>query len=473
MKPIWSTLLLILTGGMPLFANNISISALKIEKTDQGTFIQFTLAWENAWHNAKNHDAAWLVVKFKPQDPYSGARHCLLNAENHQVLAKIPSNIPDPGFKVSADNVGLFVYPGEVYRGNVQWNLRLSLNTRGSGIGEFMAGEWQVYALEMVYVPAGAYYLGDPDTLSRTAAAFFGNDPNSLFKVEQEDQPIAIGSQPGQLNYRPNEPIYQGDRQGPIPAAFPKGAQAFYIQKYEITQGSYASFLNNLGAQASYFRSNFGGKDYSKSRGSLQFENDRYAAKSPNRPLNFVSWDDGCAFADWAGLRPMTELEFEKACRGPEAPIAHQFPWGSDNKKDLARFVDLDDELKLKAGNSEAQLSDQTRAVFGASYWWVMDLAGSLWERVVSIGHPSGRAYRGTHGDGRLSGYGYATNADWPFGDDERTGGYGYRGGGYYEHGKPETSFNPHSPISWRNYAAWAGGPRSIAYGFRCVRTAP
>jgi formylglycine-generating enzyme required for sulfatase activity len=325
----------------------------------------------------------------------------------------------------------------------------------------------------MVFVPAGAYYLGDPDTTSRNDAAFFGNTPNSIFEVKFENQVINIGSQLGQLNYRPSQPIYQGDRQGPVPASFPKGVQAFYIQKYEISQGAYASFLNTLGAQASYFRSNFGGKDYYKSRGSLNLENDRYAAKSPNRPLNFVSWDDGCAFADWAGLRPMTELEFEKACRGPEVPIAHQFPWGTGNKKDLARYVDRDDELKLKAGIDEAQLSDQNRAVFAASYWWVMDLAGSLWERVVSIGHPAGRAFKGSHGDGRLSGYGYPTNDDWPRGDDERNGGYGYRGGGYYEHGKPETDFNPHSPISWRNYAAWAGGPRSIVYGFRCVRTAP
>lgn len=473
MKKTLFSVLLCTCGFVPLFANNISVSTPKLEITDNGTFLRFTLAWENAWHNAKNHDAAWVFVKYKPNDPNASARHCLLNAQGHQLLSKSPSNLPSPTLKVSTDNIGIFVYSSQPYRGNVQWDVQLSLNPRGSGIMEHLPGEWSVQALEMVYIPAGAYYLGDPDTTSRNAAAFFGNTSNSSYEVKQEDQVINIGDQAGQLNYRPDEPIYQGDRQGPVPANFPKGVRAFYIQKYEINQGTYASFLNNLGTQASYFRSNFGGKSYAQSRGSLAMENDRYVAKSPQRPLNFVSWDDGCAFADWSGLRPMTELEFEKACRGPEMPIAHQFPWGTDNKKGLIRYVDRDDELKLKAGVSEAQLSDQNRAVFAASYWWIMDLAGSLWERVVSIGHPMGRAFRGTHGDGRLSGYGYATNDDWPRGDDERNGGYGYRGGGYYEHGKPETDFNPHSPISWRNYAAWAGGPRSIAYGFRCVRTAP
>ncbi|AEE50059.1 hypothetical protein Halhy_2176 [Haliscomenobacter hydrossis DSM 1100] len=476
MKRIYILMSLLLGVLSYISASNLRISAVKIETEAATTFIQFTLAWENAWHNAKNHDAAWVFVKFKPQDPNYNARHCLLNLQGHQVREKMPATLLDPTISMSTDKIGIFVYPSKPYRGNVQWTLRLALDRNSIGLSERTPGEWKVSAMEMVYVPAGGYYLGDPDTTARQAAAFFSKtnpEANSLYEVKAEDQVIPIGEALGQLNYRPSESIYQGDRQGPIPAEFPKGVQAFYIQKYEITQGAYVTFLNDLGTQASFFRANFAGKGYAQSRGSISTEGDQYVAKSTQRPLNFVSWDDGCAFADWAGLRPMTELEFEKACRGPVIPLAHVFPWGTDNKKELARFVDLDDELKLKPGLSEAQLSDDKRAIFGASYWWVMDLAGSLWERVVSAGHPNGRAYRGSHGDGRLSGYGYATNADWPKGDDERGGGYGYRGGGYYEHGKPEGDFNPHSPVSWRNYAAWAGGPRSIAYGFRCVRTAP
>jgi hypothetical protein len=30
---------------------------------------------------------------------------------------------------------------------------------------------------------------------------------------------------------------------------------------------------------------------------------------------------------------------------------------------------------------------------------------------------------------------------------------------------------HPWSPIDWRNYAAWGGAPRSVAYGFRAGRT--
>jgi hypothetical protein len=124
---------------------------------------------------------------------------------------------------------------------------------------------------------------------------------------------------------------------------------------------------------------------------------------------------------------------------------------------------------------AESRLTDATRDQLGASYYWVMDLAGSVWERVVSAGHPRGRAFRGTHGDGQLSGYGIASNADWPSGDHDG-GGYGYRGGGYYERAveqrQSDREFNPYSPVAWRSFGAWGGGPRSVAYGFRAVRTA-
>ena len=45
---------------------------------------------------------------------------------------------------------------------------------------------------------------------------------------------------------------------------------------------------------------------------------------------NWLSWADVAAYLDWSGLRPMTELEFEKACRGPNAPVAGEYAWGSN-----------------------------------------------------------------------------------------------------------------------------------------------
>lgn len=96
-----------------------------------------------------------------------------------------------------------------------------------------------------------------------------------------------------------------------------------------------------------------------------------------------------------------------------------------------------------------------------------MDLAGSLWERH----HQSATAWqlKGSHGDGNISSYGFATNPDWPSGVSEQ-GGFGFRGGGFYHPDRAYHEFNPFSPVSYRRFAAWSGGNRTEAYGSRLVR---
>lgn len=469
---------LLLLSCLPLYrlqANNLRLSNIEVENSK--TFsVRFTIAWDNAWHNDRNYDAAWVFLKFKPRNSEYNARHALAQPGGHSILGKTSPQMADPLIEVSDDQVGVFIYPKEDYRGPVEWTLRLQFDPKSIGEFDSWEGQWILNAIEMVYIPAGAFTLGDPDTTALTNGSFFRSGPNGkydgLFEVLSENQEIPIGNQTGSLNYRAAKPEYQGDGKGALPGAFPKGVKAFYIMKYELSQGEYADFLQSLGDDATTTRANFAGKKYHQKRGSIYFDSEKYAAISPDRPLNFVGWDDGCAYADWAGLRPMTELEYEKACRGDQSPAPHEFPWGSSDKDRLGRFVDRDDELKFVPGLDESQLDDQNRDAFGASYFWVMDLAGSVWEKVVSVGQAGGRAFKGTHGDGRLAGYGYATNEDWPKGDNNPVAGFGYRGGGYYEHGKPSGDFNPHSPTGWRNFAAWSAGPRSIAYGFRCVRTA-
>ena len=98
----------------------------------------------------------------------------------------------------------------------------------------------------------------------------------------------------------------------------------------------------------------------------------------------------------------------------------------------------------------------------------IRDRSGSVWERVVTVGDSTGRAFRGSHGDGMVS-YGFATLDDWPKGCTE-TSGFGFRGGGYYRHDQLY-GLNPNVTIANRVFAAWSGGMRSKAYGSRFVRT--
>lgn len=183
-----------------------------------------------------------------------------------------------------------------------------------------------------------------------------------------------------------------------------------------------------------------------------------------------MGWDDAMAYADWAGLRPLTELEFTKAARGSDKPVKHEFPWGTDSKFQVKRNIDSNGNFYMHNDWNESQLNEETKLIFGASHFWVMDLAGGLWERVISIGHPTGRKFTGSHGDGTLDGQGFATNEDWPRGIDAK--GVGFRGGGFYSPGRGYNEFNPFSPIAYRPYGAYSGGQRANAYGARFARTA-
>jgi len=429
--------------------------------------VEASVRWKNAWRNPRNHDAAWLIVKLRsnPRAPWM-----------HGKLRAITAGAASPAAScaVSADQIGAFCAPASTWRGDVSWPLVIEVEPGRLREADIAAGavEAMVFGVEMVYVPDGPFSIGDPDPKSVETFSFYraGADGAHAGTLRiTSEAAIPVGREAGSLYYKASQ--YTGDGQGPVPAEFPKGTRAFYVMKYEILQGQYATFLNSIAEYASSFRSPIGGREYHEQRGSLQLTGGHYTAASPDRPANFMSWDDGTAFADWAGLRPWTDLEFSKAARGPVEPISADFPWGTASKERLLRKNQANDELLQTGDADESKLTDQTRDVLGASYFWVMDLAGSVWEKVVTIGHPRGRAFLGSHGDGEITDYGLATNADWPLGDHE-AGGYGYRGGGYYMRGSAEGPLNPHSRVEQRPYGSWGGGPRGVAYGFRAARTA-
>ncbi len=427
------------------------------------------VTWKNAWRNARNYDAAWLFVKVRI-GPNGGWTHARLRG----IAADSAS--PSLTCSVSPDGVGAFCAPASAHRGSVSARIKLEIDMTGvpERVRTSPQLEGKVFGIEMVYIPEGPFSIGDPDVKSAEYAAFYRSDAKGEhagpLRLTSEAE-IRVAPEAGALYYKAKYAQYEGDRSGPIPAEFPKGTRAFYVMKYELLQGQYVEFLNSLEMHFAYSRAIQGGPGYGAQRGSIRLDGFTYVAERPNRPANWVSWDDGTAFADWAGLRPMTDLEFTKAARGPVDPVAGDYPWGTSSRARLRRRMQPDDDLAQTGDADESRLTDSTREALGASYFWVMDLAGSVWEKVVTIGHPTGRAFKGTHGDGMLREYGIATNADWPAGDNE-TGGYGYRGGGYYERGMPDRDFNPYSPVEWRRYGSWGGAPRSIAYGFRAARTA-
>ncbi len=66
------------------------------------------------------------------------------------------------------------------------------------------------------------------------------------------------------------------------------------------------------------------------------------------------------------------------------------------------------------------------RTLAGATFYGAMEMGGNLQEPVVTVGHPSGRKFEGTQGDGKLTPDGFSDNLDWqPLGDEYAFGGRG------------------------------------------------
>ncbi|NNE25843.1 MAG: SUMF1/EgtB/PvdO family nonheme iron enzyme [Saprospiraceae bacterium] len=465
-------ILIVCLSSSNLISSNISVDNIRLVNRDgvaQSPFsIIFDISWDNAWHNEKNHDAAWVFMK------YSGYwnNHVKVAATGHRVL-KNRTESNNPTIQVSEDGVGLYILPPEDFRGHTSYKVQIVIDTTGAVPSWSKIKDVKVHAIEMVYIPQGGFEVGSPDADAIKRAAFYSSNNEGGYKgsftIKSEDE-IQVGPEEDKFYYWSESALYNGDQKGPIPSDFPKGYDAFYIMKYELTQGQYAAFLNDIPVNWTYLRSPLGGRDYYKKRGGIRLEKGIYKADAPTRPMNYVSFTDGLAYSDWAGLRPITELEYEKAARGPAPPKDAEFVWGTSNYNNLERYVNTQAELVFTHDIDEGDLNDDNRDVFGASYYWVMDLSGSVWEKVITVGNEIGRQFKGSHGDGNLD-FGNATNEDWPTSDNEK-GGFGYRGGGYYEVGTTYSDFNPHSPIGYRYYGAWSGGPRYISYGYRAGRSA-
>ncbi|MEM8567244.1 MAG: SUMF1/EgtB/PvdO family nonheme iron enzyme [Bacteroidota bacterium] len=472
------TISLFLIYSHSVFSNDISISQVEYVQADRPDYIRginFTISWKNSWNTNKNHDAAW--VFFKALSDNGGHRHLYLKPNSARVSWKASPEMPDATAEIPTDGTGMMVYPIDNFRGDVTYRFFVALDTARLSeryINYLNSTTVEGYGIEMVYIPQGSFTLGDPDTTALNYGAFFESDNSGgfegLYTISKENEAIEVGTSEGNLYYLASEPEYQGDQKGPIPATFPKGVDAFYLMKYEVNQGTYTAFLNSLTSEAASVRYTGGTPKYFKSGGTIRLEKEHFVADLPQQRMVFWHWDDMMAFTDWAGLRPYTELEYTKACRGPGKPVAREMPWNTaDDDKMIRRINSKTHQMELPEGFDERLLDDKNRELYGASYYWVMDLAGSMWEKVITVGDSIGRAFEGQHGDGRVDYYGMANVGGWPSGYGESYG-YGYRGGGYYA--KAHISeFNPYSPIAYRLYGAWSGGPRNAAYGYRAART--
>jgi hypothetical protein len=450
--------------------------------------IIFDLQWGNSWHTSScpgNWDAAWVLVKYKVGN--GEWKHATLSAvrSEHSVPSGVTMDAP-------SDGRGVYIRRGESGTGNYRvQGVALRWNYGTDNVSDDAAVTVKVFGVEMVYIPEGSFYAGDNATME---AAFQkgSQDTRPWFITSENAIPLTNDSSGGYYYISSKDFWNEGfntneDATGStftLPADYPKGFRAIYCMKYELTQQQYTDFLNTLTpAQAAnrYNRTHYNQYGY-----TIQENNGTYTNAHPDRACGFLSPADGCAYADWAGLRPMSELEFEKICRGSGNPVMnHEFAWGTTNAKSAQSVTGSEADRALITANSansyfwdETTSSPQpalplnagifagqgkTREKNGATYYGVMEMSGNLHEPCVTVGNMYGRAFTFRNGNGQLSADGFTDENGWPLRDGK---GAGFRGGCF-------TINSGHMCVSLRIDAATEiyATHRHIPWGFRGVRT--
>jgi len=467
MKPLAAFFASLVAGS--LLANNLTVTNVTVLNAANGLAdVRFDLSWDNSWHNSwpenggalnvTNWDAAWVFVKFRASGGHW--QHAILNTSGH--LATGGTQI-DLGVNPAGQPVGAFVH--RTADGNGSLNcaaMSLKWNYAATGLGGTNAVDVSVHAIEMVYIPPGAFYAGSGG--SEYDAFFAGTNPAQPYQIISEAA-IPVGT--NGMNYLIVSGAHGGDGQGPIPAAFPKGYNAFYLMKYEISQGQYTDFLNFLdpGLANTYFMNAYGTWRNTVSRTGLV-----YTCEAPDRACNYISWQDLTLYLKWAALRPMDELEYEKACRGPLYPVPNEYPWGDTLVAGMTGFSGVDGSGTETAVPTNANAivnsgvggpvrvgifatATSGRHDAGAGYYGVMNLGDNVSELVVSVGDSYGRAFTSEPGDGNE----WTSALTWPMNGY----GVGIRGG----------NWQGATPTSDRYWADYPYNPPDI--GGRGARSAP
>jgi formylglycine-generating enzyme required for sulfatase activity len=459
------------------FANNVSVGTPVIPP---GThLIQFDLSWDHSWRNETNWDAVWVFVKYKKESEstwnqvYLDTRAC-----KHQ----IPSNYTCAAGITGSYGMGVFIYRDNDGSGTSNLTgVKLKWNYAANGLSAGHNVTVKVFAIEMVYIPQGNLNLNT--ATSGNMLNEFTNVGITSILSETAIAEDAIVWNVDDLNGG------QGNSDA-LGASYPKGYNAFYCMKYEISQEQYADFLSCLTDAQDHNRYPAQNGNY---RHTISGSYGNYSASAPNRACNYLNWIDGCAYSDWAALRPMTELEFEKAGRGNQSAIADEFAWGNTSITAATTISGIENGTEtITNANANCCYNDQSfaggdggtgplrcgifatnsteRESAGAGYYGVMELSGNLWERCVTIADRNQKntvtdagLFDGSHGDGTLSNSGYATNSNWPGSDAI---GSGFRGGDW-------RNVASHVRLSARDHAAYTFTIRNCNFGFRSVRSVP
>ncbi len=537
-------------------ANNIQVTNVSLtgqSSTDGYTLVQFDLSWENSYRINDGiqefWDAAWIFIKYKVGDSDKW-EHATLSATGHTVSSEASLELP-------ADRLGAFFYPKTVTNQPVNNNwqgLALRWDYRLDGLPDNAIVDVKVFGVEMVYVPSRSFWIGD-GSLWMQSTFHTANAPIEQYSTDKypyqilSEDALTLGGTDSMSigtnnNWAMNGP-YADDDFSPtvekqLPSGFPKGYDAFYCMKYEITQAQYVEFLNSLDRAQQQANTNI---DVSQNdipdnyvmgyanggNGNGIFARNAIACPVSGNgtedpiifsttygeiPCSMLTWEMGLAYSDWAGLRPMTELEYEKACRGIFEPVLAEIAtgraantsrnWGIVNgtfgeeneiifnyslsnqmpgypnhlsKSTIATYTSTSSNMTLKlhgplrsgilaasnfnSTDSYTENDEITRDRAGATMYGIMEMTGNLCEPAIFVGNENHRQFVGNNGNGEIDANGTADVVDWPHT-------FPFYRGGSWDHG----SLNSTRAVSVSDrVTSIYGGIYGQRSGWRCVRS--
>ena len=100
---------------------------------------------------------------------------------------------------------------------------------------------------------------------------------------------------------------------------------AFYMDKYEVTNAQYRRFVQETGHREPEGRRPVRINRYYLGDEKFKLWSDD-DFNGDDHPVVGVKWEDAKAYAEWSGKRLPTEAEWEKAARG--GPAGRKYPWG-------------------------------------------------------------------------------------------------------------------------------------------------
>jgi formylglycine-generating enzyme required for sulfatase activity len=505
MKKVFMLFLLACIAGNS-YANNISIQKVAItdtNRTAKTASIRFNISWDNSWRDEVNWDAAWIFVKFRrPQDSVWRYKHMTLSSSNNSV----GSGTANMKFAIPDDRKGAFYYRSGIGSGDIKMDsVKLFWNYAADSVSVIDSVEVKVFATEMVYVPEGNFALGDGNGTQKSSYSFqLKNAPNNFVTVTDKwSPPINI-----MVNINDNgidDAILHkdgirisglgglditNDKVADLPD-FPTGYRAFYCMKYPVTQGQYTDMLNTISSRDTVFQwmqyndtsrlkkvnskykavlqnldpfYNSIPNDLQRHTISLDSNEVKYFVSRPDRAYGRGQTNHYEAYSDWAALRPITELEFEKAARGPLPPMYKVyrqnnnynynsdttnnwsgFDWAWGNDSTIARSQNmLNSQFTFSGPENGTEFfsnynifkrynnptmygttggdggsgpyrvgifatDTSSRISSGATYYGIMDFSKNVAQLVVSVGSSKTRTLSfKKHGDGMLNYYGQA-----------------------------------------------------------------